>query len=313
MGAEHVTINHPAEAGVVADVVRKCQEPKIISLNGGHGLTGEVLLVPDTSRPGNVALHTSKSLLEKYRDAPERRSGTATLDTLASLIAHVNRNKDDDSVLFAEVGDDASEPKLFAVYDYNRKGPDGAPRFGTHRAVYEFPISDEWTAWFGQSGKPLSQSDFARFIEDRLADIADPTTPKEFAKEFAKLFSVTFASASKLLELSKGLHVHVGSKVENRVNPNTGEAALVFVTDHTDAGGKRLDVPGAFLLALPIFTGGARYQIPVRLRYRVNGGDIKWFFELHRAKAAFDHAIDEASDEAQKATGLPLFKGTPEA
>jgi hypothetical protein len=61
-----------------------------------------------------------------------------------------------------------------------------------------------------------------------------------------------------------------------------------------------------------VFQNGALYQIPARLRYRVSAGSVTWSFDLYRAQAVFDHAVDEACAHAAKETGLPLFMGSPE-
>ncbi len=72
-------------------------------------------------------------------------------------------------------------------------------------------------------------------------------------------------------------------------------------------------MPGAFLVAIPVFKGGAPYQIPARLRYRVREKSITWFYELHGVDRVFDHAFSEACAKAANDTGLPLFLGAPES
>lgn len=307
--AEHHTTNNiqAAEAAAVADIVRKSVEPRVVTIDDGNGKR-EVLLVPDGH--GGMHVNSVKELLKSYRDSPERRKGTAELTELASFVEHVNRFKDADTAIFADRT--PTRPCLLAVLDYHRTGATGAPRFGEHRARYAFPLADEWSAWMAQNSKPMPQDGFAQFIEDRLSDVADPGVAGESAKSFCSLLSCGFASASKLLELSRGLSVHVGARVQNHTNLSTGESNVTFATAHADEQGKPIKVPGAFLLALPIFRGGARYQIPARLRYRVNGPSVLWSYDLYRATVAFDHAIAEACETAKTGTGLPLFMGQPE-
>jgi uncharacterized protein YfdQ (DUF2303 family) len=297
-----------SEAQKVAELAEAaCRQPTVMVIEH-NGVQDHVLLLP--SEDGGYARHLAKELLKEHMPAPDRRKGQANLTDLASFIAHVVRFKDEDSAIFADRS--ATSPALLAVLDYHRQGADGAPRFGQHRARYAFPLSDEWTAWKGSNGKPFGQEEFARFIEDKLASVADPAIAGEGAKVFADLLSCGFASASKLLELSRGLTVHVGRRIVNHANLSTGEATLSFAEEHADTAGKPIKVPGAFLLALPVFRGGAHYQVAARLRYRVKGSEVVWSYELYRAEAIFDHAIGEACEIAQKATGLPLFLGTPE-
>ena len=121
-----------------------------------------------------------------------------------------------------------------------------------------------------------------------------------------------YAGTAKLLELAKGLSVRVGAQVKNHVNLGTGESQIQFVTEHADEAGKPLKVPGLFLLGLPVFEAGAAYQLPVRLRYRVNGGSLVWWFELHRPEVIMRDAVDGAVEKVRAETKLPVFSGTPE-
>ena len=302
------TGQNAGEAEVIAKLVAEHMKPAVVRLEHPDEDSSLAATVLITSCAGGTTVSSIKKLLDEYRTEPERRTGTAKLTTVESFIAHVKRFADNASVVFA-----SAEPlALVAVLDYHERGSAGRPRFGTHRSVYEFPISDEWTAWQGSDGKAMPQGDFARFIEDRLADVADPAKVGPRGKEFLDLFRVQLASASKLLELSRGLTVHVGEKTTNAINPATGETTMHFVAEHTEKSGEAVKVPGAFLIGIPVFRGGELYQLPVRLRYRVQSGQVLWFYNLHRVEAVWDAAIDDACDQVAKATGLPLLHGLPE-
>jgi uncharacterized protein YfdQ (DUF2303 family) len=291
-----------AIAGLVVEAQRK---PQTIDIEH-DGLEAEVLLVPNDC--GGYHQHSVKALLKEYRDAPERRSGTAKLTTLESFVAHTKRFQDEDSQVFM----DRSGPRLLCVLDYHRKGSSGAPRFGVHRGEYMFPLSDEWKAWNGHNATPMAQNTFAQWLEDHITEIADPAAAGDGAKAFVELLSCGFASPSKLLEVSRGLELHVGQRVKQHVRLGTGEISMAFEESHSDAGGAALKVPQAFLLALPVFRQGELYQIPTRLRYRVNQGVIAWSFEMHRAPAILDHALNEACQTVAEETGLDVLEGLPE-
>jgi uncharacterized protein YfdQ (DUF2303 family) len=253
-----------------------------------------------------------KPFLDEYLTAPERRKGTATFSSLQSFVHHATRFADEDSALFCD--DNPKTPSLTSVLDYHRKGAKGSPQFTEHRGVYRFPLSDEWKAWNARNGVQMSQTDFARFIEDRLVDIADPAgaSPEGSAVDWANRVGAKFASPSRILELSRGLHVHVKSQVRNEGRLESGEAQIMFASSHEDINGRPLDVPSAMLLAIPVFRLGPLYPVPVRLRYRVDG-TILWHFELARVDAVFENAIDGACTEASSGTNLPLFRGSPES
>lgn len=293
-----------AEAAAVADLMRGALLPQLMNVEDDAGKVRTLLLAPK-----EFGIHSVKNELAEYRDAPERIEGKAELTELSSFIDHAKRFANPGSCMF--VDRTRQSPCLLSVYDYHGKDE---PRFKLHKARYGFPVSDHWTAWTAQDGKVMGQPDFAAWLEDHLADVAPPDKAGMKAKAFLDLFSCHFASASKLLELSRGLTVHVGQRVANHVNLATGEGSIQFDTAHADEKGAPLKVPGAFLLGIPVFRGGALYEVPARLRFRAAGGSVSWSFQLHRTDVIFDHAISEAVDTFKKEVpAMGVFYGTPEA
>lgn len=308
--SQGVTFNRQAEAAAVADIVRKAFEPKVITVKGrqdDNDLTAEIMLVPQGVEPRSM-----KRFLDEYRERPERREGVARLSDLESFIAHAKRfSSPEGSAIFA----DPDAPSLTSVIDYHAKGNDGAPAHCQHRGVYAFPLSDEWKVWTGQNKQSFNQAAFAEFIETRITDILDPASAAKPINDFALTIGASFASPAKLIELSRGLTVRVGQRVQQAVNLATGEAQIGFVSEHQDERGQPLKVPGAFVIAIPVFKGRSAplYQIAVRLRYRVREGSVTWFFELYQHENMLEHAFKEACEKAAKETALPLFVGKPEA
>jgi uncharacterized protein YfdQ (DUF2303 family) len=305
-------MNLQAHATEVDSVVDALKDLKPVHLTTIEGLsecdrTREILVVRD-----GYSVHDVKPFLDEYLTAPERRKGTASLDDLPSFIAFVKRFADKDSAVFADRSI-PTKPALEAVIDYHRQSADGEPRFGQHRARYDFPLSEEWLAWTSQNGKVMGQSAFAAFVEGRLADL-DGGDVGQSAQAFADKVACEFASPSKLIALSRGLTVREDSRVLNATNLSTGETQFVFETAHqtTDKDGGPITVPGAFLIAIPVFRRSAPYQIPVRLRYRKQDHKVVWFYELYRADSVFDHAFDEACELVRIGTELPLFLGRSE-
>ncbi len=315
-------------ADAVARIVRDHIRPEVVTVKGQKGGPDtEVLVLPDGH--GGLKAHPVKPFLDPYRDKPERRQGTARLTDLDSLIGHVTRFKDAGSALFAI--DNRGAAAIVAVIDYHPEGAESDPRFGTHRARYDFPLSDEWKAWRGVDGQALDQIDFAEFLEDRIVDVmappqfltarADPNAPKEEEpdedadKRLLDLVSKIggkVCGPSRLMELAKGLRIHDQQTVKEVVNTTTGEVQIQFETEHRDSEGKPIQVPNLFLLAIPVFHNGPLYRVPVRLRYRLRAGRITWSLQMHRPDLVQDHAFDEACKRAAGETGLPLYFGQPE-
>lgn len=270
----------------------KVQAPIVISKDGAAALPAHVF--------------------DDYRERPVRRKGTARLLDLDSLIAHVNRFKDADTVLFAS--DNRQSPSITAVLDYHRAGADADPRFGQHRASFAFPLSDEWTAWAGGNKKPLRMAEFAAFLEDRIIDVLDDKTelPEDMGR-FVKAIGGNIASPSKLMEIAVGLKVNEKSAVGETVNLSSGEGEITFVSQHTDAKGAPLKVPNIFLIGIPVFKNGPAYRIAVRLRYRKSDGGLSFWYEMWRDDRVFDDAFNEALGRVRDETTLPVLLGSPEA
>jgi len=252
--------------------------------------------------------------LKPYFDAhklrPDRKRGTANLTDLESFIAHANRFKDASSVVYLDDTKE-SDPKLISVLDYHEAGA-GQPRFGDHRGVYAFPVSDAWKAWTGQDGLDLSQAAFASFLEDRIADVLAPGAVGPETQKYATSVGIQFAAQARLLELSKTISIKVDTQVAQSINPSTGEATLLFKEEHASEGGGAVKVPNGFCVLVPVFRNGAHYQIPVRLRYRVAGGRVLWKYALNNVDKILLNATDEAKARVQTETGLPVFRGRPE-
>jgi len=259
--------------------------------------------------PEGLKLQSIKHLVNEWLPRPERRSGTARLDTLDSFIEHTKRFASANSVIFADPNPNA--PKLTAVLDYHAAGADSTPSWCTHRGVYAFPVSDEWKIWSQKI--ELDQRTFAEFLEDRLVDVVDPELlTSDRVKQFAEGLDITLATPAQLLTLSRGLEVSVGQKVANSVNLSTGERSLQFTEEHSDKAGQRLKVPGGFVVGIPVFQGDAIYPVPVRLRYQVVSGAVRWTLQPQRADLVFRDAFDRAVTHVGEATELPVLRGAPE-
>ncbi len=312
----------------VADMVKDHIKPTIMDLDTPEPTKAKILILPKELNAIPI-----KSFLDDFRDHPERRKGTMLAKDLDSLIAYINRFKNTDSVVFANPVMQAAT--ITGIIDYheavNEFAENGGyvvnenplPKFCQHRTHYAFPLSDEWKAWNGLSGKWMDQAEFAEMLEDRIGDVVSPpdgvNAPKEgdkpaenSLKHLAELLGGNFATPTKLMELSRGLAVHVGETVSSAVNLATGEGEIQYLEKHSDAKGQPLKVPNLFLIAIPVCLNGPLYQLAVRLRYRAKAGTISWCCQLYRPEKTFEHAFDEACKTVITGTGLPLFMGEPE-
>lgn len=327
-GIDSGVLGSVSDMRALAEYAAEQSMPILYSAQRGTHAAAPFIVMPEGKK-----VQSLKPLLDEYLQAPERRKGTAVVTDLDSLIVHANRFKDEGSVLFAR--ENREQPSLQVVLNYHAAGSEGVPRFGDHRARYDFPLSDEWKAWMKLNGRPMGQGEFAIFMEDRIADVLAPPnnldavdaaaigareaggdfgerSPDEQLAYLARLLKGNFAGPTTLMELSRGLSVHADEKVQQAVVTATGEVTMTYAAEHRDSSGGKLVVPSLFLIGIPAFRGDARYRIAVRLRYRLKEGSVMWFYELYRHDAVFDDAFTKACERAAAETGLPLLYGTPE-
>lgn len=310
MGYDDSTIPNTETEALVREM-RALLDSETLTLES-NGVKADVLVLPTGRTTQSV-----KSLIDEYRQAPERREGTARFLTVSSLVEHANRFKDLDSVLFADMGGDNREPSLVSVLDYHRAGPEGAPRFGRHRGLYQFPLSAQWKEWVGADDRQMSMADFARFLENQVEDIADPAGLADSSpiQLLADKLEIEFATPAALMAAAKGLSINVTSKITNVINQQSGECTIQFEQQNEAKGGRGapLKVPGAFVIAIPV-TRGAKvlHMLGARLSYRAANGSITWWYNLYRPDRVLEAVVREACERAQEATGLTLFWGLPE-
>lgn len=319
---------NPAET--VRDVMADIGHHDEIETPTGMDLTKPHLITIPNHRKVQNLTPEHRSALEYLK--PARRKGTATLDDLASIIAWANRFKGDTSALYAKP--DMSAPMLTCIADYHAEGPadventegDPSARHCHHRAVYNFPLSDEWKAWIGVSGKGLDKDEMGEFIEAQARDIMDPTPAILKGKtgnsnenwenrliETAQKIEGRYGQLTQLLAMSKQFQVYETSDLNVKTNRDTGEQEIQFLNEHKAPDGKPLNIPNLIIITIPVFMGGAPYRMPVRFRYRKMGGQIKFILSVYNPEKAFESAFKEAVEQATKETGLPTFMGSPES
>lgn len=294
--------------GAIVDLAREVSAVEIVSLPTeglGVGLPPSVPIVID--RRDGKSITGLKSIIDQYRVEPGEVNGTAQTTTLQSFIDLVNRHKNDGSAVFGKTA--WPEPALTAVIDYH--GEKSSARWGHHRIRYAFPITDEFKVWIDKNGKPMDQGAFAAFLEDHAAELS-AAYPPEIA-EYETLFKEKFATPIDLIALSRNLEVFVNAKVKQGVRMQTGERVVEFVEEHMNGKGEKVEIPGIFMVSVPAFVDGDAVRIPARLRYRIVGGEIQWFYQLYRWQFWLRGQVKDDLDTVKQKTELPTFEGSPEA
>jgi uncharacterized protein YfdQ (DUF2303 family) len=252
---------------------------------------------------GKIAvLRDVVELHDQRADRPRRRKGTATLTELESFVAHVQRNRLADSVIFAH------GQRLAAVYNYNAPsaippaegGPWPDAAWGDHRAIYTCPPSDEWQAWETNSGRALTQEELHKFLDAHFGELRDYPGDKRQ--------SIPPCTTLELLALGDYLELHTTGTF--KVSRRRGERKLECSSEQSAAESTK--IPQRFALELPVFLGGQVFPIESRLELSIKENRPLFTFELLRAGAVKREAFAAVRAAVAEQTGLPVFAGSPE-
>lgn len=325
-----IAVGESGTAYIVRDIMQNFGACNTIAPPEGYDLSTPHLVDMPTFR-------NTVDLSKFHREAAEffkplRRKGTAQLADLQSIIDWANRFKGDTSALFANP--DMSAPTLTCIADYHAAGSvdvttltgDETARHCDHRALYDFPLSEEWKAWIKASDRPMEKDDLGEFIEAQAKNIMDPTPAvlkgnasdqnadwENRLIETAQKIEGRYGQLTQLLQMSKQFQVHETSNLTVKTNRDSGEQEIQFVNEHKAPDGQPLQIPNLLIIAIPVFMGGAPYRMPVRFRYRKSGGQIRFILSVYNPEKAFEAAFKEAVNQAKEETDLPMFMGKPES
>lgn len=283
-------------------------------------------------------------LTSSVRDAitsriPERRHGFAKINEPDSMAIFINRFRDDDSLLFASLGDrhrgGSQNPSLRVVFDHDRAGPESfdaelglsvQARPGRHGAIYDFPLTDAFVAWLNIGKSGVDQTALHNFLQDRVDDFMDPTpaliqkdpdmADAEWEERLARLaqrLNSRFGDYRTLLAASLTFEVEENQNLRVSRNPDTGETRFEFQNEHRTATGARIELPNLFLLGIQVFVGGPIYRLPVRMRYAKDGPKVKFFLTIPQLAEVMERATRQLVEEVLSGVDdeIPLIWGTP--
>lgn len=209
-------------------------------------------------------------------------------DDAGSLIAYFNRFKDGNSTLFASI--DAVQ--VVAVLDHHIAGEKPEAGWNSHRATFTAKHSEEWKVWAGMHGKQMNQAQFAQFIEDNTIDIVRPD-------------GATMLEVALSIEASKAGSFKSARRLDN------GSISFGYVEEVSATAGRggSLEIPKDFDVQLRPFLGCEKHRVTARLRYRIDDGQLRLWYELVRhedvKRAAFDAIVAKIKDE----TATPILLG----
>ena len=240
------------------------------------------LIVPDGYKHVEITYD-----IERAQTAPNRKKGIARLSDIDSFIQYAkDQNMQHRGYIYA----DPEACTLIAVFNDYRD--DTATGWRDHHAVFQAEKSREFSTWLKNNKDPKEQEAFAIFLEDNIADIAEPSgeTLLTIALTLQAKTEVNFGSSRRL---------------------DNGQVQLIY-TENIDAraGTGNIDIPREFSIGVRLFKNGSGYKLRARLKYRLGGGKAKFWYELDRAENAIEDAFKDYITKAAEA-GYTILLGKP--
>lgn len=276
------------QENVVRTALNAAQKPFIETISG----------TPVLFTPGQNGAWSAKELTD-LRAAPARKRGTVTLHQLDSLLAFVNTHKEAGTQIIVDADYAANRVNFKAVIN----GHTGSePGFSDYFALYSPVKTVDWSNWLGSNGKKMNQEDFARFLQDNIASIAEQNPADEHRAYPAAAALLEFASN---LEMTSTVKFRSGTKVQN------GQVQFEYIEQGDNATQGRLAAFERFGIGVQPFAGGNGYFIEAFLRFRIdrNNGELKLWFDLNRPDKALENATEQMIARVTAEAGVPVYFG----
>jgi uncharacterized protein YfdQ (DUF2303 family) len=230
-------------------------------------------------------------------ELPARRTGATKVNDTESFIAGVNRYvAPARTVLYASL-----HPASFVAVlnDHNDKreqssGHDGA-NWRDHRVEFLLANSKECKLWHEAQKRDMTQEDFAFFIENNLPDFKNP-------------------EGGRMLEIALNFRVKNNLSYRSALKLQDGSVDLQYTEQVEGGAGKsgNAKVPETFTIDIPVWDGleAKKYVFEVRLRYRVNNGQLAIRYELVRPHKVVEQAFRDVLEQVKKGVkDVPIIFG----
>lgn len=240
-----------------------------------------------------VAVHKDMRLesLEQFEARPRRKKCKPLFYDAASFASYVNQYKviNPHRQMFAKSDVNAQGSgtcTVEAIFDFHSTDPEWC----TDRASYQLETAPEWRTWLAIHKKPMSQVDFAEFIETNAKDVAEPT-------------------GAELLELVNEITSKTDVEFKSVVRNGNGGSSVNY-EENTEARGKgNVVIPTKITLGLPVFYRGARYEAEAFLRLRIKERQMTITLELAQPERIFHSAFNDVLTEMETLTTIKPLVG----
>lgn len=238
--------------------------------------------------PSNYSLVELTAAIEKTQTSPNRKRGTTVCKDIDSLLqCCADQAKAEPGYIYA----DPDSRTITAVFNDQRSVHSG---WRDHRATFKAEYTPEFDKWINRNGhsRAMGQTEFAEFIEDNMADIAEPT-------------------ATDLLTVATTLQAKTDISFASSKRLDNGQVQLTYneAINATAGSNGAMTIPREFVLGLRIFKNGPGYKIKARLKYRLGGGAVKFWYEMDRPERAVEDAFKGYIDTVREKSGYTVLLG----
>jgi uncharacterized protein YfdQ (DUF2303 family) len=226
------------------------------------------------------------------------------VQTVDSLVAYVNRFKNADSALFADI----STNTILGVIDYHQAGIDDAAKkvanHTKHTVSLTIPHSLEWQTWLNIDGKVISHAEFSNFLEENSMDIVPLGVMHDRSGE------VIEDAPTTILELCRELQVksNYGAASEIR-NGDYISVEMIKGDDVTTK--KNVQLPVSINLQIPVYFGEQPVLMTAFMRRKVVEGSLKLGVKLQRPEQLRQDEFKRIVGEIEADVMLTTLYGKP--
>lgn len=253
--------------------------------------------------------------IERYQSSPNRAQGLYQAHTLDDLVSMTDRLISEDGSASFYV--DAKKGEVWSILN---EAIDGNPQWGDFRIKMDLEYSADFKEWKSQNKQLLSIQDFVGHITSMAHTLVDEpfiheakTPGQAFLKTMTERFKGKIATPDRMLDMASSLEVRQNANVRAAFNQQSGERAMVFTEEHTDANGDKLSVPNYFFVELEVFKGAPPFMFMVALGYRIRNNQAYWAYDLLRLEKAVDTAREDfcAALRERAEERHAVFQGAP--
>ena len=241
------------------------------------------LVVPEDYRHIDLT-----AAIEKAGSAPCRKTGTVHLSEIGSFNTFVADQGEAGKVYIYA---DPDARTLTAVLNDHVHGDEEAG-WRDHRAIFQAELSREFNTWMRNNKQPMEQEAFAIFLEDNIADVVEP-------------------SGETLLQVALTLQAKTEVNFSSQRRLDNGQVQFAYSeTIDARAAAGTIEIPREFAIGARLFKNGEGYKVRARLKYRLGGGKVKFWYELDRPETVIEDAFQAYINSARE-NGFTVLLGKP--